>query len=158
MKLFGPALALVVLLPVAAAAECAAASVGGLTISESWSRATTGTQRPAVFYARIRNTGSLDDRLTGIETPIASMPMLHHTVVRDGVASMSHADGIDIPAGQVVKLAPGGYHGMLAELAAPLSEGESFPVTLHFERAGAVPVEVSVLSIRAQQAQCDGAG
>ncbi|WP_294930644.1 copper chaperone PCu(A)C [uncultured Paracoccus sp.] len=155
MKRFATALGLAVMLPLAAAADCASVSAHGLTVTGAWSRATIGSERPAVFYVEIRNEGETADRLTGIETPVAAMPMLHRTVVEDGVASMPHAEAIEIPAGETVGLAPGGHHGMLMGLTAPLTEGESFPVTLQFERAGAVEIDTRVLSIRAQEAQCD---
>lgn len=157
MKLFGPALGLAALLPLAAMAECASVSAGSISVSNPWSRMTIGTERPAVFYVEIRNDGDADDRLIGIETEISDMPMLHQTVVRDGIASMPYAEAIDIPAGKTVTLAPGGYHGMLMDLTAPLAEGETFPVTLVFEQAGSVEIDTRILSIRAQEAQCDAA-
>ena len=157
MKLFGLALGLLSLLPVAAAAECVSVSAGDLTISKPWSRVTIGTERPAVFYVVIQNNGDTDDRLTGIETPIAAMPMLHQTVVTDGVASMPHAEVIDIPAGETVALAPGGYHGMLMDLTEALVDGQTFPVTLTFEKAGEVTVDTQILPMRAKEAQCDAA-
>jgi copper(I)-binding protein len=86
------------------------------------------------------------------------MPMLHETVVKDGIASMPHAMSIPVPAGQSVQLAPGGFHGMLMGLTAALKEGDSFPVTLSFERAGAVTVNVEVLSLRSEGPDCADAG
>ncbi|MGZ3215087.1 MULTISPECIES: copper chaperone PCu(A)C [Paracoccus] len=148
---------LAVMLPAVALADCAEVSQGQLLISAAWSRATIGTARPAVFYVTIRNNGSTDDRLTGIETPVAGMPMLHETVMTDGVASMPHASDISIPAGQTVSLAPGGYHGMLMDLEEELKDGESFPVTLKFENAGPVSVETAVLPLRAREAACGDA-
>lgn len=157
MKLFGLALGLLSLLPVAATAECVNVSAGDLTISKPWSRVTIGTERPAVFYVEIQNNGDTDDRLTGIETPVAAMPMLHQTVVTDGVASMPHAEAVDIPAGETVALAPGGYHGMLMGLTEALVDGQTFPVTLTFENAGEVTVDTQILPMRAKEAQCDAA-
>lgn len=147
-------LALAALLPALAFAECAEVSHGDLSIRGAWSRATIGTERPAVFYVTIQNTGGTDDRLTGIETSVAGMPMLHETVMKDGIASMPHATAINIPAGKTVTLAPGGYHGMLMNLEAELKEGESFPVTLQFEKAGEVSIDTEVLPIRAREATC----
>lgn len=157
MKAFGLALGFAMLLPAVATAECASVKAGDLTISKAWSRATIGTQRPAVFYVEIRNDGDADDRLIGIETPAAGMPMLHQTVIQDGVSTMPHVEAVDVPAGATVSLSPGGYHGMLMELTTTLSEGQSFPVTLTFEQAGPVEIDTQVLSIRAQEAQCDAA-
>jgi periplasmic copper chaperone A len=39
---------------------------------------------------------------------------------------------------------PGGLHVMLLDLKAPLKEGEHFPVTLTFEKAGQVTISVAV--------------
>ena len=136
---------------------CETFTLGDLTIDHAWSRATIGANRPGVFYVEITNNGSTDDALIGIATPAAGMPMLHETVVTDGVASMPHAMSIPVPAGQTVELAPGGYHGMLMGLTATLAEGDSFPVTLTFQNAGEVVVNVEVLSLRAEGPDCDDA-
>lgn len=137
---------------------CETVTVGDMTIEHAWSRATIGADRPGVFYVEITNNGSADDALAGIATPAARMPMLHETVVADGVASMPHAMSIPVLAGQTVKLAPGGYHGMLTGLTEGLKEGGSFPVTLTFQNAGEVMVEVEVLSMRAEGPACEHAG
>lgn len=141
-----------------AAFACETFTVGDLTIEHAWSKATIGADRPAVFYVEITNGGGADDALVGIATPAAGAPMLHQTVVTDGVASMPHAMSIPVPAGQTVELAPGGYHGMLMGLTTALKEGDSFPVTLIFETAGEVTVNVDVLSLRAEGPACEHAG
>ena len=140
------------------ALACETFTIGNLMIEHAWSRATIGADRPGVLYVEITNTGSVDDALVGIATPVAGMPMLHETVVTDGVASMPHAMSVPVPAGQTVALAPGGYHGMLMGLTTTLEEGEGFPVTLTFRDAGEVTVPVEVLSIRAEGPDCEHAG
>jgi copper(I)-binding protein len=57
---------------------------------------------------------------------------------------MHAVGGIDVPARQPVELKPGAYHVMLMELKHPLKEGESFPLTLTFEKAGERKVTVAV--------------
>jgi copper(I)-binding protein len=146
------------LLAAPAASACESFTVGELTIEHAWSKATIGADRPAVFYVEITNTGGTDDALTGIATPAANTPMLHQTVVTDGIASMPHAMSIPVPAGQTVALSPGGYHGMLMGLSTALKEGDTFPVTLSFEKAGEVTVSVDVLSLRAEGPDCSDAG
>lgn len=127
MKVSAFAFGFAMLLPALASADCASVTAGDLTISKAWSRATIGAQRPAAFYVEIRNDGKAEDRLVGIETPVAGMPMLHQTVIQDGLATMPHVEAVDVPAGETVSLSPGGYHGMLMELTTALSEGQSFP-------------------------------
>ncbi len=52
--------------------------------------------------------------------------------------------GLAIPSGRDVVLGPGGYHVMLQELDHPLAAGDSFPLVLHFQRAGDQTVDVEV--------------
>jgi copper(I)-binding protein len=151
-------LSTVLALPAAPVLACETFTLGDLTIEHAWSRATIGADRPGVFYVEIKNNGSADDALVGIATPAAGMPMLHETVVTDGIASMPHAMSIPIPAGQDVQLAPGGYHGMLMGLSTALKEGDSFPMTLTFQNAGEITVPVEVLSMRAEGPDCAHAG
>ena len=114
--------------------------VGDLEIVHPWSRA-TGQARPAVGYLKIRNTGKTADRLLGATTRIAEHVMLHTNVIENGVAKMSPAEGVEIPAGAELVLAPkGDYHLMIMGLKQPLAEGDTFPMTLIFEHAGKVEV------------------
>ena len=148
----------VLALPAAPVLACETFTLGDLTIEHAWSRATIGADRPGVFYVEIKNNGSADDALVGISTSAAGMPMLHETVVTDGIASMPHTMSIPVPAGQNVQLAPGGYHGMLMGLTTALQEGDSFPLTLTFQNAGEITVPVEVLSMRAEGPDCEHAG
>ena len=60
------------------------------------------------------------------------------------VMKMRPLASLDIPAGQPVTLKPGGEHIMLMGLNGPLREGQSFPLTLTFEKAGTREVTVAV--------------
>jgi copper(I)-binding protein len=152
------ALTAALLLTAPAAFACETVTLGDLRVENAWSRVTIGADRPGVFYVEITNAGATDDALVGITTPAAGMPMLHETVVTDGVASMPHAMSVPVPAGQTVALAPGGFHGMLMDLTAALKEGDTFQATLTFQKAGDVTVNVEVLPMRAEGPECDGAG
>jgi hypothetical protein len=68
-----------------------------------------------------------------------------HAMSMDGdVMRMRQIDGIDLPAGGMVELKPGGFHLMFMELKAPLQAGTRFPLTLRFEKAGELAVTVAV--------------
>lgn len=136
------------------ALACDVVRTGDIEVEHAWSRATIGADRPGVVYLIIRNTGSTDDALIGVATLIAGMPMLHETVVTDGVASMPHAMSVPVPASQSVELASGGFHGMLMGLTQALKKGDSFPLTLTFETAGEVTVTADVLGMGAKGAEC----
>ena len=120
-------------------------------VSDAWARATILASRPGAAYLTIESAA--EDRLLGVTTPVAGHVMIH-AVEKDGdVSRMKHIETLELPAGQRVTLAPGTMHLMLMGLQDKLSEGTAFPVTLSFEKAGEVTVDVSVLGIAAEGPQ-----
>ncbi len=96
-------------------------------------------------FMAISNNGTEADRLIGVESDIAAKSELHESKVdANCVGTMTHVDGIDIPAGEAVNLEHGGYHIMFMGLNAPLVEGQTLSITLIFERAGRAEVEFMV--------------
>ena len=73
---------------------------------------------------------------------------LHQMQMQGDVMRMRQVDAIDIPANKSVALEPGGLHIMLVGLKAPLKEGDRFPMTLTFEKAGEVKVDVVVEGVK----------
>lgn len=66
------------------------------------------------------------------------------TMPGGGMMTMRQIDRIEIPAGETVKLEPGGYHVMVMDLQRPLVPGDTVEVTLTFEKAGEVVVTAEV--------------
>jgi copper(I)-binding protein len=118
------------------------------TALSAWARATPPGADVAAVYVTLRSSGTAD-RLAGAGTPRASMTHLHTVEESGGVAKMRPVDGIEIPAGKTVVLAPKGHHLMLMGIGKPLVAGEHFPLTLHFERGGDRIVDVAVRSATA---------
>jgi len=123
-------------------ATAAAAQTAQPQITDAWARATPGTAQPGVAYLTIRSATA--DRLVAASTPVAKKAELHTMSMSNGIMQMRPASGLDIPAGQPVTLNPGGEHIMLMGLEHPLREGQSFPLTLTFEKAGNREVTVAV--------------
>jgi len=140
--------------PALADPVCSVTKQGKITVTAAWSRPTIGTRGSGVLFLSIRNGGVADDSLVGISTSVAARPMLHQTIVTNGVSKMPHANSIPVPAGGTVELKPGSFHGMLMGLTEALKEGGTFPVTLSFENAGELTTTVDVLSMRAKHAAC----
>jgi hypothetical protein len=90
------------------------------------------------------NHASLADRLISVSTPAARTAEIHTTEMTDGVMRMKTAHTLEIPAMGRLEMKPGGYHIMLIGLRAPLRQGEEIEITLTFERAGQVTVQVPV--------------
>jgi len=135
-------------LAVACLAAFPAAALAEVTVTDPWARASILVSRPGAAYLTLRSDA--DDRLLSATTPVADHVMIHASETgADAVTRMIHLDVLDLPAGQTVRFAPGGMHLMLMDLADKLAEGERFPLTLTFERAGAITVEVPVLDVAA---------
>jgi copper(I)-binding protein len=118
-------------------------TLGDLRIGHPWTRAAGANANGAGFMS-IRNTGREGDRLVSAGTPIARVVELH-THIREGeVMRMRPVADIPLPAGQTVRLRPGGLHVMLIGLNEPLQRGAEVPLTLRFERAGEVQVMLAV--------------
>jgi periplasmic copper chaperone A len=131
--------------PVAAQEKVA----GTLVVEHPHARATVAVQKNGAAYMVIRNRGSEPERLLGVRTAEAQSAELHGTTVTpEGVARMRPAEAVEVPPGGEATLAPGGLHVMLVGLTSPLVEGTSFLMTLVFERAGEVEVEVMVEGLR----------
>ncbi len=125
--------------------EGAMHQLGDLMVEGPWARATSQGARVGGAFLTVRNTGHHGDRLIAIESDVAARVQLHMTLMEDGVMKMRHVeDGIEVPAGGMAELMPGGFHIMMMGLNAPLEEGASFPVTLTFKRAGSITIDVPV--------------
>ena len=70
--------------------------------------------------------------------------MLHKSMMKDGVMTMEHQMRVVVPTRGQLNFAPGGYHVMFMGLKKPLDMGTTFPLTLVFEKAGKVTVNVKV--------------
>ncbi|MCP9337695.1 copper chaperone PCu(A)C [Stutzerimonas xanthomarina] len=115
-----------------------------LEATQAWSRAMPPTAPTGAVYFTLQNPGDSPDRLLGVRTPRAKKAELHTHVHEGEMMRMKQIDSIELPAGGQVEFKPGGHHVMLFELSAPLAAGERFPLTLEFEHAGEVTVEVSI--------------
>jgi periplasmic copper chaperone A len=113
-----------------------------LEVDNAWAGATPGKAENGAAYVTI--TSPTADRLVSASTPVAKKAELHTMSMQGMVMKMRPVSGVDIPPGRAVTLKPGGEHIMLMGLNQPLREGQSFPLTLDFEKAGPRTVTVTV--------------
>ncbi len=116
---------------------------GEIEIGHPWSRAAPAGVTGAGFMS-FTNKGSTADRLIGARADIARTVEIHSNSMEGGVMRMRPVQAIDIAPGAEVKLAPGGYHLMLIGLKQALAQGQRVPLTLVFEKAGEVRVDLAV--------------
>jgi copper(I)-binding protein len=120
----------------------ALAQDGQLEVGNAWARATPGKAENGAAYLTIQSP--MADRLVSASTPVAKKAELHTMSMEGMVMKMRPLAALEIPAGKAVTLNPGGTHIMLLGLKEPLREGQSFPLTLTFEKAGPKEVTVAV--------------
>lgn len=126
--------------------------MGSITITKPWTRATPGPARAGAGYLIIRNAGGVSDRLIKAESNLSKRTEIHTHVMDGGVMKMTHIEeGVEIPVNGEVAFEPGGLHIMFMGLKAPFKEGQSLPVTLHFEKAGKLEMELMVRSVGAKK-------
>ncbi|HEX5844411.1 MAG TPA: copper chaperone PCu(A)C [Pseudomonas sp.] len=118
--------------------------LGELRIEQPWSRAMPPVAPTAAVYFVLHNQGAVADRLLSVASPHAAKAELHEHLHEDGVMKMQQVPSVAIAAGGEVQFAPMGYHVMLFGLKQQAREGERFPLTLTFEKAGAIEVDVTV--------------
>lgn len=118
--------------------------VGDLRVDRPWARATAGMARNGAAYLTVSNHGEVPDKLIAIATPVARMAAVHSVVMVDNVMKMQPVAGIEVHPGEPVVLRPGGLHVMLMGLTRPLKVGETFPLSVTFEKAGTIEVQVVV--------------
>ena len=150
MRFAAMALAAVAFAASAAQHASDGSKTGYISIEAPWSRATPGGAKVGAGYLTIKNGGAAPDRLVSATADIAERAEIHEMSMTDGVMKMRHvSDGVAVPAGSSVALAPQGYHLMFLGLKKPLREGDTFTGTLTFEKAGTVAVTFEVRGIGA---------
>lgn len=131
------------------AAEAHDYTIGQLQIAHPWVRATPPGATTAGAFLSVTNTGTEADRLIGATSPAGKVE-IHMMDVVNGIMRMRPVpDGLDVPAGGTLELKPGGFHLMVLGLTAPFQEGHRVLMTLIFQKAGEVTVELAVEPIGA---------
>ncbi|MBI3418929.1 MAG: copper chaperone PCu(A)C [Proteobacteria bacterium] len=114
------------------------------TITEAWARATPSDPTPEAAYFVIHNHTDADDALVSLITPAAESAELYANVEKNGVWELGPTGPYVIAAGKDLTLRPGGVYVVLKGLKQPLNEGDTFPLTITFNKAGKVEQDVLV--------------
>jgi copper(I)-binding protein len=131
---------------VATAGYAADDTDGKLVVERAWARATAPGATVGATYLVIDNRAKRSDRLLAASSPRAAAVEVHATIKDLDQVRMRRVDPLHVGAGERLVLEPGGLHIMLIGLKSPLILGEHVPLTLKFERAGEIVVQVGVLA------------
>ena len=127
--------------------------LGDLKIIHPWAMPTAASRHGGaggMGFVIVRNGGQIADKLLSISAAITQKIEIKQNLKSDQPA-MQQTEALEIPAGAEVRLEPGGSHLMFMSLKKPLVEGDYFPITLQFERAGKI-TEDMVVQMQAKEA------
>jgi VCBS repeat-containing protein len=123
----------IALLAAAGLLSTAAFAQSQVAVSDPWIRATVPAQKATGAFMQLKAAKAT--RLLAASSPAAGRVEIHQMEMQGQTMRMHAVDGIDLPAGQAVNLASGGYHIMLLDLKRQLKEGEQVPMTLTVQGA-----------------------
>jgi periplasmic copper chaperone A len=118
------------------ALAAAPAALAQVAVMDPWVRGTVAAQKATGAFMQLKSAS--DVALVGVSSPAAGIAEIHEMKMDGGVMRMAAVPRLDLPAGRIVDLKPGGFHVMLMDLKAPIKDGDKVPVTLTFQdKAGA---------------------
>jgi copper(I)-binding protein len=129
-----------------------------VSVSDAYVRAVPPGQPNSASFMEITNGSSTDHALVGGSSPAAEVLELHTHTMEGGMMRMRQIEKIDLPAGQSVKLQPGGLHVMLIGLKQNLVPDENVPITLKYEDGSEVTIEAPVRKLQMQMKMQGGQG
>jgi copper(I)-binding protein len=130
---------------IGAALIAPAVSAQSVKVAGAWVRATAPGQKTAGAYVDL--TSDSNAALVAAGSPVAERTELHSMSMDGGVMRMRALPRIDLPAGQTVKLAPGGVHIMLVDIKQALKPGDKVPLVLSVQSSGSA---LTTLKIEAE--------
>jgi periplasmic copper chaperone A len=108
------------------------AAGSNLVVAGAWVRQPPPGTDVAAVYLSLENAGTRAVKLTGIESPVAAMAMMHETVESGGQSQMRELASVYLAPGASMAFKPAGKHIMLHGLTHPLQVGERVPLVLIF--------------------------
>ena len=142
--------AAMVALTTAVAAQAQSPAKTEVKVFDVWARTTVPGASVSAAYMHIKSAKPM--KLVKAESPVAGMTEIHQMSMKDGVMNMSAIDAVEIPAGKLIDLKPGGLHVMLMQLKQPIKKGDEVPLKLTFEDAAKKTI---VLDVKAKAQEKD---
>ena len=121
----------------------------GIIVDHPFAYETIGNQTVGAAFMTILNETGQADRLVGASSEVAGRIEIHtHRLDPEtGIMRMRRLpDGLEIPANSKVQLKPGHNHLMMFGLKEAFVTGIHMPITLMFEKAGAVETTLAIES------------
>lgn len=111
-------------------------------LSSAWAPPSLKGISTGVAYLTL--TSDAGDVLLSASSPVAAVVEIHTHIKHEGVLRMRKLSSLAVDGGKTISFEPRGLHFMLYQLKSPLTEGQTFPLTLRFKNAGEVTVTATV--------------
>ena len=125
-------------------ASASSSAESGITFEDAVVRAMEEDSDMTAIFGTLHNNTDEDINVVGFSSSVKAEHYEIHEVV-DGVMQEKEG-GFDIPAGESIELAPGGFHFMLMGVTEPVMAGETATLTL--ELADGSTVELGDIPVR----------
>lgn len=128
-------------------APALAGDMAPIMVEDAYARSSTAMSTSGAAFMVLMNHGQDDDRLVGAAAVDVAARVELHTHVQDAAGVMKMVEvkeGFVVPAGGMHALQRGGDHVMFMGLKRPLEQGQIISVTLSFEKAGDIVVDIPV--------------
>lgn len=99
-------------------------------IQQAWIRSAPPGAQTLAGYLVLKNTCSTSIKIIDVESRDFGMPMIHRSVVENGVSKMRHPGVLEVKPGASLKFEAGGLHLMLMQPLRKLKEGDKAGVRL----------------------------
>ncbi len=150
------------------------ASAATITVDKAWARNSPAMATAGAAYMNLTASADDKLVKASVDATVAQSVEIHETVMAEstagtgmtkgtmmdktkgtgsdathgtgmsGAMTMKPVESITLPKGVMVELKPGGYHIMMLKLAKPLKVGDTVKITLTFDKAGTLVVDVPV--------------
>ncbi|GAB0147689.1 copper chaperone PCu(A)C [Marichromatium sp. PS1] len=124
-----------------------AAQPDGVVVDEAYVRAVPPGQPNSAAFMVLENDGAVDRAVVAATSPVAEVVELHTHREEGGMMRMRRIERIALPAGERVRLAPGGLHLMLIGLRQPLLVDELVALELQLDDGSRIGLDVPVRAL-----------
>jgi periplasmic copper chaperone A len=125
-------------------AQAQTSTTSSVSVEHPWARATPAGAKTGAAYLTLVNNGTSADRLIHASTSMAEKVQVHQDIDENGVMKMRELPVVEIGPGAALTFKPGGTHMMIIGLKQPLKKGQTFPLTLDFEKAGKIDLQIPI--------------
>jgi copper(I)-binding protein len=122
----------------------AGGAAGTVNASDVYVRAVAPGQSVGAAYMELSNRGPDDHALVAVMSSLSKVAELHTHLEEGGMMKMRRLESIALPAGQTVRLQPGGLHVMLIGLQRRVQPGQTVDLTLIYEDGTRTALEAPV--------------